>query len=209
MSTSRAHSSRPRRQVMTVLGQLQTPAHPTSINNRLGTASFSQLLIFERCNGARRISKRPKLKPRCAFARALCRSVTQIAGYPTITKIIPILFSNPETGSGEEKLLKRDFYVTGWLMNFLIFTQKKGREYRKSTFYFDTKLLRTFGRKKVNVKHLCWLAQNPAHIQFQGIQRKSFDSMEMFLDEVFMIKTQKDRRGCESGMRGACAPLLY
>lgn len=81
---------------------------------------------------------------------------------------------------------------------FFDFYTKKGREYRKSTFYFDTKLLRTFERKKVNVKHLCWLAQNPAHIQFQGIHRKSFDSMEMLLDEVLVNKS--GRRGWKGGV---------
>lgn len=106
--------------------------------------------------------------------------------------------------TSEERFL-RDRMIN----EFFDFYTKKGKRIQKIHFYFDTKLLRTFERKKVNVKHLCWLAQNPAHIQFQGIQRKSFDSMEMFLDEVFMIKTQKDRRSCESGRRGACAPLLY
>lgn len=78
---------------------------------------------------------------------------------------------NPETGSGEEKLLKRDFYVTGWLMNFLIFTQKREENTENPLFISTQSFSERLSEKKVNVKHLCWLAQNPAHIKFQGIRR--------------------------------------
>lgn len=157
MSTSRARAVL--RQVMTVLGQLQpyrprrllAPPESLIIHPNRHFPGFSQLLIIC-CNGASKtISKLHSLR----------RGFRKLLEFPTITEkknSFKFFSFGLETGWGEEKLEKRFFDVTKWLMMIFWFLHKKktGKNRENPLLYFFTTQswhIPEWAKKK-NVKHL-------------------------------------------------------